>query len=47
MGQDGILEDILGAGAGWARMARTAAEDMALALNPLGNGDEPADWLDA
>jgi len=47
MGQDGILEDILGAGAGWARMARAAAEDMAGALNPLGNGDEPADWLDA
>lgn len=47
MDQDGILEDILGAGAGWARMARAAAEDMAGALNPLGNGDEPADWLDA
>ncbi|HYN92202.1 MAG TPA: lysophospholipid acyltransferase family protein [Thermoleophilaceae bacterium] len=47
MDQDGILEGILGAGAGWARMARAAAEDMAGALNPLGNGDEPADWLDA
>lgn len=47
MDQDGILEGILGAGAGWARMARAAAGDMAGALNPLGNGDEPADWLDA
>jgi 1-acyl-sn-glycerol-3-phosphate acyltransferase len=48
MARNGTLEELIGAGAGWARMLAAGAGDVAGALNPLGgNGDEPEDWLDA
>ena len=47
MAENGTLEEVLGAGAGWARML-AAAGDVAGALNPVsGNGHGPDDWLDA
>jgi 1-acyl-sn-glycerol-3-phosphate acyltransferase len=48
MAGNGTLEELLGAGAGWARMLAAAGGDVASALNPLsGNGHGPDDWLDA
>jgi 1-acyl-sn-glycerol-3-phosphate acyltransferase len=48
MAQNGTLEKLLGAGAGWARMTAAVASDVAGALNPVsGNGHGPDDWLDA
>jgi 1-acyl-sn-glycerol-3-phosphate acyltransferase len=47
MAQDGILERLLGATAGSARMAAAMAGDMAGWLDPRSNGDAPADPLDA
>jgi 1-acyl-sn-glycerol-3-phosphate acyltransferase len=48
MANNGTLDDLLGAGVGWARMLGAVAGDVAGALNPAGgNGGEPADWLDA
>jgi 1-acyl-sn-glycerol-3-phosphate acyltransferase len=48
MAEKGRLEEVLGAGAGWARMLAAAGGDVAGALNPVsGNGHEPDDWLDA
>jgi 1-acyl-sn-glycerol-3-phosphate acyltransferase len=48
MANNGTLEEVLGAGAGWARMFGAVAGDVAGAINPAGgNGHEPADWLDA
>ena len=48
MAQNGMLEEVLGAGAGWARMLAAGAGDVAGALNPTsGNGHGPDDWLDA
>jgi 1-acyl-sn-glycerol-3-phosphate acyltransferase len=46
MAQEGILERLLGATAGSARMAAAMAGDMAGWLDPRGNGDRPADPLD-
>ena len=48
MADNGTLEELLGAGAGWARMLAAAGGDVAGALNPVsGNGHGPDDWLDA
>jgi 1-acyl-sn-glycerol-3-phosphate acyltransferase len=48
MAGNGTLEELLGAGAGWARMLAAAGGDVAGALNPLsGNGHRSDDWLDA
>jgi 1-acyl-sn-glycerol-3-phosphate acyltransferase len=48
MAQNGTLETLLSAGAGWARMNAAVARDLAGTLNPLGgNGHSPDDWLDA
>jgi 1-acyl-sn-glycerol-3-phosphate acyltransferase len=48
MAGNGTLEELLGAGAGWARMLGAVAGDVAGTLNPAaGNGHEPEDWLDA
>jgi 1-acyl-sn-glycerol-3-phosphate acyltransferase len=48
MAENGMLEEVLGAGAGWARMMAAAGGDVAGALNPVsGNGHGPEDWLDA
>src|SRR5215210_568548 len=48
MAQNGTLEEVLGAGAGWARMLAAGLGDAAGALNPMsGNGHGPDDWLDA
>ena len=48
MAENGRLEEVLGAGAGWARMLAAGAGDVAGALNPLSdNGHGPDDWLDA
>jgi 1-acyl-sn-glycerol-3-phosphate acyltransferase len=48
MAQNGILEELLGAGAGAARMLAAAGGDVAGTLNPVsGNGHSPEDWLDA
>jgi 1-acyl-sn-glycerol-3-phosphate acyltransferase len=48
MAQNGTLEEVLGAAAGWARMLAAAGGDAAGALNPVsGNGHGPDDWLDA
>jgi 1-acyl-sn-glycerol-3-phosphate acyltransferase len=48
MAQNGTLEKLLSAGAGWARMNAAVASDLAGTLNPLGgNGHGPDDWLDA
>ena len=48
MAENGTLEELLGAGAGWARMLAAAGGDVAGALNPVsGNGHGPDDWLDA
>jgi 1-acyl-sn-glycerol-3-phosphate acyltransferase len=48
MAENGRLEELLGAGAGWARMLAATGGDLAGALNPLsGNGHGPDDWLDA
>src|SRR5215211_3578756 len=48
MAETGTLEELLGAGAGWARMLAAAGGDVAGALNPVsGNGHGPDDWLDA
>ena len=48
MAENGTLEELLGAGAGWARMLAAAGGDVACALNPVsGNGHGPDDWLDA
>jgi 1-acyl-sn-glycerol-3-phosphate acyltransferase len=48
MAQNGTLEEVLGATAGWARMVVAAGGDVAGALNPVsGNGHAPDDWLDA
>ena len=46
--KNGTTEELLGAGAGWARMLAAAGGDVAGALNPVsGNGHGPDDWLDA
>ena len=48
MAQNGTVEKLLGAGAGWARMNAAVVSDLAGALNPMGgNGHGPDDWLDA
>jgi 1-acyl-sn-glycerol-3-phosphate acyltransferase len=48
MAGNGTFEELLGAGAGWARMNAAVVSDLAGALNPLGgNGHGPDDWLDA
>src|SRR5919112_589767 len=48
MAGSGRLEEVLGAGAGWARMLAAGVNDVAGALNPVsGNGDGSDDWLDA
>jgi 1-acyl-sn-glycerol-3-phosphate acyltransferase len=48
MAENGRLEEVLGAGAGWARMLAAAGGDVAGALNPVsGNGHGRDDWLDA
>jgi 1-acyl-sn-glycerol-3-phosphate acyltransferase len=48
MAENGRLEEVLGAGAGWVRMLAAAGGDVAGALNPVsGNGHGPDDWLDA
>ena len=48
MAQNGTTEELLGAGAGWARMLAAAGGDVAGALNPVsGNGHGPDDPLDA
>ena len=48
MAENGTLEELLGAGAGRARMLAAAGGDVAGALNPVsGNGHGPDDWLDA
>ena len=48
MAQNGTFEELLGAGAGWARMIGAVAGDVAGTLNPVsGNGHGPDDWLDA
>lgn len=48
MARNGTLEELLGAGAGWARMLGAVAGDVAETLNPVsGNGHAPDDWLDA
>jgi 1-acyl-sn-glycerol-3-phosphate acyltransferase len=48
MAQNGLVEDLLGAGAGAARMVAAAGGDLAGTLNPVaGNGHSPDDWLDA
>jgi 1-acyl-sn-glycerol-3-phosphate acyltransferase len=48
MAQNGTFEQLLGAGAGWARMLGAVAGDLAETLNPVGgNGLGPDDWLDA
>ena len=48
MAQNGTVEKLLGAGAGWARMNAAVVSDLASALNPMGgNGHGPDDWLDA
>ena len=45
---NGTIEELLGAGAGWARMLAAAGGDVAGALNPVsGNGHGADDWLDA
>ncbi len=43
---DGIVERILGAAAGSARMAGATAGDVASAINPLGGNGHNGDWLD-
>jgi 1-acyl-sn-glycerol-3-phosphate acyltransferase len=48
MAENGTLEKLLSAGAGWARMNAALVGDLAGALNPVsGNGHGPDDWLDA
>jgi 1-acyl-sn-glycerol-3-phosphate acyltransferase len=48
MAKNGTFDDLLGAGAGWARMLGAVAGDVAGAVNPVrGNGHGPDDWLDA
>jgi 1-acyl-sn-glycerol-3-phosphate acyltransferase len=48
MAENGTLEKLLSAGAGWARMNAAVVSDLAGALNPVGgNGHGPDDWLDA
>ena len=48
MAQNGTVEKLLSAGAGWARMNAAVVGDLAGALNPVGgNGHAPDDWLDA
>jgi 1-acyl-sn-glycerol-3-phosphate acyltransferase len=48
MAENGTLERLLSAGAGWARMNAAVVGDLAGALNPVGgNGHGPEDWLDA
>jgi 1-acyl-sn-glycerol-3-phosphate acyltransferase len=48
MAENGTLEKLLSAGAGWARMNAAVVSDLANALNPAGgNGHGPDDWLDA
>jgi 1-acyl-sn-glycerol-3-phosphate acyltransferase len=48
MAENGTLERLLSAGAGWARMNAAVVGDLAGALNPVGgNGHVPDDWLDA
>ncbi len=48
MPQNGTVEKLLGAGAGFARMNAAVVSDLASALNPMsGNGHGPDDWLDA
>ena len=48
MAENGRIEKLLGAGAGFVRMNAAVAGDLASALNPLsGNGGTPEDWLDA
>jgi 1-acyl-sn-glycerol-3-phosphate acyltransferase len=48
MSQNGTLEKLLSAGAGWARMNAAVMSDLAGALSPVGgNGHAPDDWLDA
>jgi 1-acyl-sn-glycerol-3-phosphate acyltransferase len=48
MAENGTVEKLLGAGAGWARMNAAVVSDLASALNPMGgNGHGPDDWLDA
>jgi 1-acyl-sn-glycerol-3-phosphate acyltransferase len=48
MAENGTLEKLLSAGAGWARMNAAVVGDLAGALNPVGgNGHGPDDWLDA
>jgi 1-acyl-sn-glycerol-3-phosphate acyltransferase len=48
MAQKEMLEELLGAGAGAARMVAAAGGDLAGALNPVSsNGHSPDDWLDA
>jgi 1-acyl-sn-glycerol-3-phosphate acyltransferase len=48
MAENGLFEELLGAGAGAARMVAAAGGDVASALNPVsGNGHDPDDWLEA
>ena len=48
MAENGTLEKLLSAGAGWARMNAAVVSDVANALNPAGGtGHGPDDWLDA
>ena len=48
MAENGTLEKLLSAGAGWARMNAAVVSDLANALDPAGgNGHGPDDWLDA
>jgi 1-acyl-sn-glycerol-3-phosphate acyltransferase len=48
MAQNGTLEKLLSAGAGWARVNAAVVGDVASAVNPVGgNGHAPDDWLDA
>jgi 1-acyl-sn-glycerol-3-phosphate acyltransferase len=47
MTRDGILERVLGAGAGYARMNAAVVGDMARFLDPRRNGDAPSDPFDA
>jgi 1-acyl-sn-glycerol-3-phosphate acyltransferase len=47
MGGEGLLEKVLSAGAGAARMAAAGAGDLAGTFSPTGNGNTPDDWLDA
>ena len=47
MAEETLVERVLEAAAGAARMAAAGAGDVAGTLNPTGNGRGPDDWLDA